>query len=80
MWERAVGVSNDACRDPRALKPASVIRDLPKGASAKKVLRVAGQPHERLDDTFSYCARSASGRTTEIKVVFDGADRVARVR
>ena len=31
MWERAVGVSNDACRDPRALKPASVIRGLPTG-------------------------------------------------
>ena len=31
MWERAVGVSNDACRDPRALKPASLIRDLPTG-------------------------------------------------
>jgi microsomal dipeptidase-like Zn-dependent dipeptidase len=80
MWERAVGVSNDACRDPRALKPASTIRGLPKGASAKKVLRVAGQPHERLDDTFSYCARSASGRTTEVEVVFDGADRVSRIR
>ena len=80
MWERAVGVSNDACRDPRALKSASVIRDLPKGASAAKVLRTAGQPHSRLDDTFSYCARSASGRTTTVEVVFDGSGHVARVR
>ena len=35
MWERAQGVSNDGCRDARALKKASVIRSLPHGASVK---------------------------------------------
>jgi microsomal dipeptidase-like Zn-dependent dipeptidase len=80
MWERAVGVSNDACRDPAAAKRASVIRDLPKGASVNKVLRTAGQPHQRLDDTFSYCATKKSGATTKVKVFFDGRGRVTRTR
>jgi hypothetical protein len=79
MWERAVGVSNDACRDPRALKPASVIRSLPKGASVTRVLRTAGQPHTRLDDTFSYCAEATSGRTVRVDVEFTGSGRLARV-
>jgi len=57
-----------------------VIRGLRKGASARKVLRTAGQPHSRLDDTFGYCARGASGRTVHIDVVFDSSGRLARVR
>ncbi len=80
MWERAVGVSNDACRDPRALKPASVIRGLPRGAGAAQVLRTAGQPHSRLDDTFRYCARTASGTVTKVRVVFDSSGHLVRVR
>jgi hypothetical protein len=80
MWERAVGVSNDACRDPRAIKDASVIRGLHKGASARKVLRTAGQPHTRLGDTYGYCARGGSGKTVHLEVVFDSTGHVARVR
>ncbi len=80
MWERAVGVSNDACRDPRALKDASVIRGLRKGASARRVLRTAGQPHSRLGDTFGYCARRASGKTVHLDVVFDSSGHLTRVR
>jgi hypothetical protein len=79
MWERAVGVSNDACREPAVAKRASVIRGLAAGASAAKVLKVAGQPHRRLDDTFTYCATTRSGATTRVKVVFDGRGRVTRI-
>jgi hypothetical protein len=79
MWERADGVANDGCRDPRALGPAAVIRGLPRGASAKYVLRHAGQPHSRLDDTFTYCATTAAGRRTQVSVVFDASGHLARV-
>jgi hypothetical protein len=79
MWERADGVSNDGCRDPRALKPASVIRGLPRGAGVRYVLRHAGQPHTRLGDTFGYCARTAAGRRTHVAVVFDRHARLARI-
>ncbi len=79
MWERADGVSNDGCRDPRALRRAGAIRGLPRGASATYVLRRAGQPHTRLGRTFGYCARNRSGSTVRIRVVFDASGRVARV-
>ncbi len=80
MWERAVGVSNDACRDPAAAKPARLIRDLPRGASVRRVLRTAGQPHTRLGDTFTYCARDRAGQTTRVRVDFTDAGGVSRVR
>ena len=80
MWERAVGVGNDACRDPRALGPASAIRGLDRGTSASRVLLTVGQPHARLDDTFTYCARSRTGRTVTLRVDFTERGRVARVR
>jgi hypothetical protein len=79
MWERANGVTNDGCRDPRALRRAAVLRSLPRGASATYVLRHAGQPHTRLDDTFGYCARSRSGSTVRISVVFGPGGHLRRV-
>ena len=80
MWERAVGVKNDACRDPRTLGPVSAIRDLPQGTSAARVVKKIGQPNSRLDDTFTYCAQARSGRTVEVTVEFTDAGRLARVR
>ena len=80
MWERAVGVKNDACRDPRALGPVSAIRDLPKGTSAARIVKTVGQPHARLGDTFTYCAEAPSGRTVEVTVEFTDAGRLDRVR
>jgi hypothetical protein len=80
MWERAVGVGNDACRQPEVARRAGVIRDLPRGASVRRVLRTAGQPHARLDHTFTYCATDRDGGTTRVRVHFTEAGRVARVR
>ena len=80
MWERAVGVSNDACRQPEVAKRAGIVRGLPTGASVRRVLRTAGQPHARLGDTFTYCARTASGGSTRVKVDFTDDGRVAGTR
>jgi hypothetical protein len=80
MWERAVGVGNDACRQPDVAKPAKVIRGIAPGASVRRVLGTAGQPHARLDDTFTYCATTAAGRATRVRVDFTGRGRVSRVR
>ena len=77
-WERADGVTNDGCRDPRAIRPASAIRKMPRGATATYVLRHAGQPHTRLDDTFRYCATTPSGARTTVRVLFDERGRVVR--
>ena len=63
----------------RALRVASAIRSLPRGSSARYVLRHAGQPHTRLGDTFGYCARTAAGRRTHVSVVFDRHGRLAKI-
>jgi hypothetical protein len=79
MWERAVGVGNDACRDPEVAKRARVIRNLPMGSPVRRVLLAAGQPHARLDDTFTYCATTRSGATTKVRLSFDDRGRLARI-
>ena len=80
MWERALGVTNDGCRDATALKPVRLFRDLDRGTGVRQVLLRAGQPHTRLGDTFGYCAQRRSGRTTGVEVVFGDGGRLDRVR
>lgn len=79
MWERAVGVSNDGCRDRSARKPVGVFDTLRRGSTVKQVLQRAGQPHSRLGDTFTYCAKTGSGTTTRLRAVFTEGDRLSRV-
>jgi hypothetical protein len=80
MWERADGVGNDACRDPRALKRASVIRGLRRGATSTYVLRHAGQPHTRLGNTYGYCATGRDGSNVHLTATFSPAGRLRTVR
>jgi len=80
MWERSVGVSNDGCREASARKPARVLRNLQVGVGVQKVLRTAGQPHSRLDDTFTYCAKTATGATTRLRVFFDNNGHLTSIR
>lgn len=83
MWERAIGVTNDACRDWKAVKKASVFKAIKKGTTVKGVLQKAGQPHQRLGKTFTYCARSTKGKTKGKKVIrkvtFTSAGKVSKV-
>jgi hypothetical protein len=71
MWERAVGISNDACRQPSVLKPDSTVLNLPRGTSATDVLKRAGIPHARLSSTYVYCTKASSGAVQKIRVEFD---------
>ena len=70
MWERALGVTNDACREPSLAKPVALFRGLDAGLSVRQVLMKAGQPHARLDDTFTYCAEKGGGDLTEVQLQF----------
>ena len=79
MWERAQGVTNDGCRDPRALRSAATLRGIPTGSSATYVLTHAGQPHRRLDRTFTYCGRTSTGSTTRVRMTFSSAGRLSSV-
>ncbi|MFI5427691.1 hypothetical protein [Aeromicrobium sp. UC242_57] len=79
-WERAVGVSNDACRDKRVIKRTGVFSKLKKGTTVKNVLLKAGQPHARLGTTFTYCAKNSKGKKVTRKVTFTASGKVRRVR
>ncbi|MEO6470782.1 MAG: hypothetical protein ABIR57_03000 [Aeromicrobium sp.] len=79
MWERAEGVTNDACRDVRAIKRDSVIKGIKQGTSVKSVLATAGQPHQRLDTTFTYCASNSSGKTVSVTVKFTKSGTVSSI-
>jgi hypothetical protein len=76
MWERASGVSNDACRQSAVLKSTSTIVGIAKGTSTKDVLKKAGIPHERLGSTFRYCTKSSSGSAEKVKITFDSSGKV----
>jgi microsomal dipeptidase-like Zn-dependent dipeptidase len=78
-WERAQGIVGDACLGASPRLPVATFRDLPEGARPPRVLREVGQPHARVADTFTYCAREASGERTRVRVAFDGAGRLAGV-
>jgi hypothetical protein len=69
-WERAEGVTNDACRDPEVAKLDTVVLGIPSGSTVEKVLRTAGQPHSRLGDEFVYCTKTAGGAEKSVTVTF----------
>ena len=79
MWEQALGVEGNGCADGSALRRAAAFRDLPRGASTRRVLFAVGQPAARIDHAYSYCARTASGERTRLRVVFDDNGRLLRV-
>jgi hypothetical protein len=78
-WERAVGVSNDACRQPSVRKAVSVFKNLSLGATVRTVLLTAGQPHTRLGTTFGYCARRSDGSTARLTLKFSESGRLQKV-
>jgi hypothetical protein len=77
MWERAEGVTNDACRDPDVAKLDTVVTGIANGSTAEEVLRTAGQPHSRLGDEFTYCTTTSSGGQREVTVTFDSSGKVS---
>ncbi len=78
-WERATGITNDACRQPSLRKRASFFRNLDQGLTVRTVLERAGQPNRRLGRTFSYCAKR-DGSTVRMALEFTAGGRLARVR
>ena len=79
MWERAVGVTNDACRDPGVIKNESVVKGIPVGTSVQGVLLKAGQPHSRLATKFTYCTKTKGGSTVNRTVTFGSTGKVTKI-
>jgi hypothetical protein len=76
MWERALGVTNDACREPAVAKNRSLFNGLDAGMTVKQVILKAGQPHQRLDRTLTYCAKKAGGGLSRLQLKFSRGGRL----
>ena len=72
-------MGGNGCADASALRRVAAFRDLPRGASTRRVLFAVGQPAARIDHAYSYCARTAAGERTRLRVVFDDTGRLLRV-
>jgi hypothetical protein len=76
MWERAIGISNDGCRQASVRKSTSTIVGIPNGTSVADVLKRAGIPHRRLGADFVYCTKTPSGAMKSARVTFNSAGKV----
>ncbi|MFT4300051.1 MAG: hypothetical protein QM597_10500 [Aeromicrobium sp.] len=71
MWERANGITNDACRQPELRRQAADFGTITVGTNSDAVLTGFGQPHLRRDNTYQYCALDGQAEAT-VTVTFDG--------
>ena len=62
MWERAIGIAPDSCRDDVADLSAEQLATLHKGMTPEQVLRALGQPSKRKGQTFRYCVEGSAAR------------------
>jgi hypothetical protein len=80
MWERAVGIQADSCRNPGLRKTvAAVDRLINPGLTTVQVMRRVGQPFRRLGQTFGVCAKTANDPRVMVSIVFDRAGKVVRL-
>ncbi|HEX9697637.1 MAG TPA: hypothetical protein VGB64_15145 [Actinomycetota bacterium] len=70
MWERAVGIAPNACRNDVDDLTDAQVANVTAGMNPEQVLRTLGQPASRQTNEFAYCMTGA--RTA--RVVFAGED------
>ena len=70
MWERAVGVPPNACREDVPDLSDADMSGLSEGMSVEDVLWMLGQPETRADTTFTYCL--SGDRTAALEFTSDG--------
>ncbi len=59
---------------------ATVERLIQPGLTTTQVMRRVGQPFRRLGDTYGVCAKTSDDARVMVKIEFDQAGRVVRVR
>ncbi|WP_188111244.1 peptidase [Nocardioides antri] len=80
MWERAVGIAPDSCRNPGLRRSVARVRSLVQpGMSTTEVMRRVGQPFRRLGRTYGVCAKTADDPRVMVRIVFDRTGHVVRV-
>jgi len=81
MWERAEGVRPDACRNPGLRRTVGAVQQRVRpGMSTRAVMRVLGQPYQRLGTTFTTCATAPQRAKVTVRVDFTRGGRVSGVR
>lgn len=78
MWERAVGVTSDACRDAAATRGSDEFAELEPGTAVRDVLLAVGQPHMRQGREFAYCTADGSD-LVDVWLTFDDSGTLSVV-
>jgi hypothetical protein len=71
MWERALGIAGDACRDDLPDLTDDQIAGLQSGMTPQQVLETLGQPSARYGTDFTFCV--TGGRTATVTFTPEGA-------
>jgi hypothetical protein len=75
MWERAYGITGNACGySTERLSAATIASRVKPGMTSWFTLKAVGQPNRRLGSTFTYCSKTGT-----VKVQFNAAGRVVKV-
>ena len=81
MWERAVGIAPDSCRNPDLRLPVGRVAHLVQpGMTTTQVMRAVGQPYSRLGTTYGLCAKTATDAKVPVTVTFSKGGRVTAIR
>lgn len=81
MWERAVGIAPDSCRNPGLRKSVGEVESLIReGMTTKQVMTAVGQPYTRLGTTYGFCARTSTDPRVPMTVTFSSGGRVTGLR
>jgi hypothetical protein len=78
LWERAVYGANSCVSDQSTLQVNDIHAAL--GLNFEGFMDAIGQPADRSDDAYVYCAKDPSGATKVVDVVFDSSGKAVQVR
>ncbi len=80
MWERAVGIKADSCRNPGLRKSVAAVQRLVRpGMSPLAVMRAVGQPFSRLGTTYGVCAKTPNDNNVRVTIGFGRNGKVTKV-
>ena len=70
MWERAVGIKPDSCRNPGLRKSVAAVAATGRARhdAPLAVMRAVGQPFSRLGTTYGVCAKTPSDNNVRVTI------------
>jgi hypothetical protein len=81
MWERAMGIAPDSCRNPELRKQVTKVQRLLRpGLRTRAVMRAVGQPYTRLGRTFGFCAKEKGHKRVKMSATFTPSGKLVTLR